>query len=67
MFFIALVVLVVILFITFFFLRTSKDMPKNWEEFVIEFKMQASGAQALMEDTFLRYKNKVGKDDLKKI
>ncbi|CAG9809471.1 unnamed protein product [Chironomus riparius] len=59
MFLIALAVLVVILFITFFFLRTQKDMPKNWEEFVIEFKMQAGGTQALIEDTFLRYKNKV--------
>ena len=61
MFLIALAVLVVILFVTFFFLRTQKDMPKNWDEFVIEFKMQAGGTQALIEDTFLRYKNKVGK------
>lgn len=61
MFLIALAVFVVLLFIAFFFLRTQKDMPKNWEEFVIEFKMQVGGTQALIEDTFLRYKNKVGK------
>lgn len=49
-----------ILGIVFFFLRTSKEMPKNFKEFQIEASMQIGGAAALVEDTFLRFKNKVG-------
>lgn len=45
----------------FYFLRSSKDMPKNWRELVIELKMQACGAQGLGEDILLRFRNKVGK------
>lgn len=47
-------------FFLFYFLRSSKEMPKNWREFVIEMKIQASGTQGLTEDTVMRYWNKVG-------
>jgi hypothetical protein len=47
-------------FLVFYFLRSSKEMPKNWREFVIELKIQASGTQGLAEDTIMRYWNKVG-------
>lgn len=60
MIFIALICLALfIALVVFFFLRTSKEMPKNWEEFKIELKMQSAGTTALLEDIFLRYKNKV--------
>lgn len=47
-------------FLCFYFLRSSKEMPKNWRELVIELKIQASGAIGMGEDTILRFKNKVG-------
>lgn len=47
-------------FFLFYFLRSSKEMPKNWREFVLELKIQASGTQGLAEDTFMRLWNKVG-------
>ena len=46
--------------LAFYFLRSSKEMPKNWKEFVIELKIQSSGTQGLVEDTIMRFKNKVG-------
>lgn len=48
------------IFLVFYFLRSSKEMPKNWREFVVELKIQASGTQGLTEDTIMRYWNKVG-------
>ncbi|KAG5672998.1 hypothetical protein PVAND_003079 [Polypedilum vanderplanki] len=48
-----------IAFVIFYFLRSSKEMPKTWREFVSELKMQGSGAMGLLEDTFMRFKNKV--------
>lgn len=51
---------VAVAFLAFYFLRSSKEMPKNWREFVLELKMQASGTQGLVEDTFMRLLNKVG-------
>lgn len=47
--------------VVFFFLRTSKDMPKNYKEFKIEVNMQIGGAVALVEDMILRFKNKTGR------
>jgi hypothetical protein len=52
---------VALVFAVFYFLRSSKEMPKNWREFVIELKIQASGTQGLTEDTIMRIWNKVGK------
>lgn len=49
-------------FLVFYFLRSSKDMPKNWREFVVEMKIQASGTQGLTEDTIMILWNKVDKD-----
>lgn len=52
---------IVVLFCLYYFLRSTKEMPKNWREFVIELKIQSSGAQGLLEDTLMRFHNKVGK------
>ena len=51
---------VAVLFLVFYLLRSTKEMPKNWKEFVLEVKMQASGTQGLAEDLIMRYWNKVG-------
>lgn len=51
---------VVVAFLCFYFLRSSKEMPSNWRELVIELKIQASGAIGLGEDTILRFRNKIG-------
>lgn len=51
---------IAVVFFVFYFLRSSKEMPKNWREFVLELKIQASGTQGLAEDTFMRPWNKVG-------
>lgn len=52
---------VAVVFFVFYFLRSSKEMPKTWREFVLEMKMQASGTQGLAEDSFMRFRNRVGK------
>lgn len=52
---------VAVLFFVYYFLRSTKEMPKNWREFVVELKIQGSGAQGLLEDTVMRFHNKVGK------
>lgn len=49
-----------IAFVIFYFLRSSKEMPTTWREFVCELKIQASGFIGLAEDTVLRFRNKVG-------
>lgn len=51
---------VAVALVVFYFLRSSKEMPKNWREFKLELKIQASGTQGLAEDTVMRIKNKVG-------
>jgi hypothetical protein len=51
-----------VLFLVFYFLRSSKEMPKNWREFVLEMKIQAAGTQGLTEDTVMRFRNKVGNE-----
>lgn len=55
---------VAVVFFVFYFLRSSKEMPKNWREFVLEMKIQASGTQGLAEDTFMRFRNRVGMQHL---
>jgi hypothetical protein len=49
-----------IAFVVFYFLRSSKDMPKTWREFVCELKVQLSGTIGLAEDIVFRFGNKVG-------
>ena len=50
----------VALALSFYFLRTSKEMPKDLREWKIEISMQIGGTVALVEDILLRGKNKVG-------
>lgn len=45
----------------FFFMKSSKEMPKNWSQFVSELKVQHCGFVGIMEDLFLRGANKVSK------
>ena len=52
---------IAVAFLCFYFLRSSKEMPKNWRALLVELKIQASGAIGLGEDTVLRFRNKVGK------
>lgn len=51
---------VAVVFLVFYFLRSSKEMPKNWREFIVEMKIQMSGTQGLAEDTIMRFRNRVG-------
>ena len=44
----------------FFFLKSSKEMPKNMQELICELKVQWCGVRAMFEDMVLRGKNKVG-------
>uniref|UniRef100_A0A182W1V0 Uncharacterized protein n=1 Tax=Anopheles minimus TaxID=112268 RepID=A0A182W1V0_9DIPT len=43
----------------FFFMKSSKEMPKNWTQFVCEVRMQICGFQALLDDFIMRPRNKV--------
>lgn len=52
-------VLVAILLAIFFFMKSSKEMPKNWTQFVCEVRMQICGFQALLDDFIMRSHNKV--------
>lgn len=45
----------------FFFMKSSKDLPKNWSQLVSEVRVQACGFIGIVEDIVLRRKNKVGK------
>jgi hypothetical protein len=51
---------IAVAFLAFYFLRSSKEMPKNWKSFVVELKIQSSGAIGMIQDIALRYRNKVG-------
>lgn len=51
--------LALILFIIYF-LRSSKETPKNWRELVIEFKFQIYGIAGFFEDCLLILRNRVG-------
>ena len=44
----------------FFFLRSSKEMPKTWKELELELKFQFHGLIGYYEDVLTSFKNKVG-------
>ncbi|CAO1433351.1 unnamed protein product [Diamesa serratosioi] len=46
-------------FAVFYFMKSSKEMPKNWKELWIELQVQHSGTQGLIEDLLFRSRNKV--------
>lgn len=48
-------------FAVFYFMKSSKEMPKNMKELWIELQVQHSGTQGLIEDLLFRSRNKVGK------
>ncbi|XP_055594098.1 dehydrogenase/reductase SDR family member on chromosome X [Uranotaenia lowii] len=43
----------------FFFMKSSKEMPKNWSQFVSELRVQQCGFVGISEDILLRRSNKV--------
>uniref|UniRef100_A0A182P526 Uncharacterized protein n=1 Tax=Anopheles epiroticus TaxID=199890 RepID=A0A182P526_9DIPT len=45
----------------FFFMKSSKEMPKNWSQFVCEVRMQICGFQGLLDDFIMRPRNKVAR------
>lgn len=47
-------------FAIFYFMKSSKEMPKNMKELWIELQVQHSGTQGLIEDLLFRTRNKVG-------
>uniref|UniRef100_A0A182FWA3 Uncharacterized protein n=1 Tax=Anopheles albimanus TaxID=7167 RepID=A0A182FWA3_ANOAL len=44
-----------------FFMKSSKEMPKNWSQFMCEVRMQICGFQAILEDCFMRSRNRVAR------
>uniref|UniRef100_A0A182JCK3 Dehydrogenase with different specificities related to short-chain alcohol dehydrogenase n=1 Tax=Anopheles atroparvus TaxID=41427 RepID=A0A182JCK3_ANOAO len=48
-----------ILLVIFFLMKSSKEMPKNWSQFVCEVRMQICGFQAILDDFIMRSRNKV--------
>lgn len=44
-----------------YYMRSSKDTPKNWRELVVEARFQIHGVAGFLEDIFMRCFNKVGK------
>lgn len=57
---ISVIVLLVLIFVLYY-LRSSKEAPKNWREFAIELRYQVHGLTGYFEDILLRCFNKVGK------
>uniref|UniRef100_U5ESL3 Putative dehydrogenase with different specificities related to short-chain alcohol dehydrogenase n=1 Tax=Corethrella appendiculata TaxID=1370023 RepID=U5ESL3_9DIPT len=49
----------VLIFLIFFFMRSTKEMPKNWSQFKSEIKLILLGTVALAEDILLRKYNKI--------
>lgn len=45
----------------FFFMRSSKNMPKEWRQWRTEIQWQINGFTSLVEDHLLRRTNVVGK------
>lgn len=43
-----------------YFLRSSKEMPKNWTEVIIEIKFMFHGVLGYFEDIFMMFFNRVG-------
>lgn len=52
-------VVLAIAVLIFFFMKSSKEMPKNWSQFVSEMKVQQCGFVGIVEDILLRGSNKV--------
>uniref|UniRef100_A0A2M3Z1M9 Putative dehydrogenase with different specificities related to short-chain alcohol dehydrogenase n=1 Tax=Anopheles braziliensis TaxID=58242 RepID=A0A2M3Z1M9_9DIPT len=50
---------VALLLAIFFFMKSSKEMPKNWSQFVCEVRMQICGFQGLLDDFIMRSRNRV--------
>jgi NAD(P)-dependent dehydrogenase (short-subunit alcohol dehydrogenase family) len=50
---------VIVLGLLFYFCKSSKEMPKNWREFVVECKVQYAGATGIVEDIALRRRNRI--------
>uniref|UniRef100_A0A2M4DM74 Putative dehydrogenase with different specificities related to short-chain alcohol dehydrogenase n=1 Tax=Anopheles darlingi TaxID=43151 RepID=A0A2M4DM74_ANODA len=55
----AIGILVALLLAIFFFMKSSKEMPKNWSQFVCEVRMQICGFQGLLDDFIMRSRNRV--------
>jgi hypothetical protein len=53
--------------LVFYFSKSSKEMPKNWKEFVIECKVQYCGISGVIEDIILRRRNRIGESKGQKI
>jgi hypothetical protein len=51
---------VALLAFVIYFLRSSKEMPKNKFELIVEAKFQVYGVIGFFEDVFMRPWNKVG-------
>ena len=49
-----------LLFCMFWFSKTSKEVPKSWYEWKMEFRYQYLGIAGLIEDFTYRSKDKVG-------
>lgn len=47
-------------FFMLYYMRSSKETPKNWRELIIEAKFQLHGAAGFIEDVFMRCFNKIG-------
>lgn len=54
------VVGVALLAFVIYFLRSSKEMPRNKIELIVEAKFQVYGVIGFFEDVFMRPWNKVG-------
>jgi len=49
---------------TFFTGKPSKELPRNWDEFVFEFMFVWAGVLSVLEGIFRKSQNKVGEFDL---
>jgi predicted PurR-regulated permease PerM len=55
------IIAALVLFVVFFMMRSTKEMPTNIQDFIAEVKVQLGGGVALTEDILMRSINKVGK------
>lgn len=56
-----LIAFLALLFSAFWFSKTSKEVPKSWYEWKIEFRYQYVGIVGLIEDFIYRSQDQVGK------
>ncbi|XP_055629128.1 dehydrogenase/reductase SDR family member on chromosome X [Toxorhynchites rutilus septentrionalis] len=49
----------VLVVLIFFFMKSSKELPKNWSQLVSEIRVQQCGTIGIAEDILLRRRNKV--------